>query len=79
MDLFVRQAAPPPVSLDYLNYNIAPQLLTIVGTLAGLAIFVFILRLYVRTVVLNVFGADDYLMLGAVVWRPLFPRISITK
>jgi hypothetical protein len=63
-----RQApAAPALTPEYLAFNIAPQLLSASGTLTGLALFVFLLRVYVRTIMLRVFGADDALMLVAVV------------
>jgi hypothetical protein len=68
MALFSRQVPDlPPLTPEYLAFNIAPHLLSVSGTLTALALFVFILRAYVRTVMLRVFGADDALMLIAVV------------
>jgi hypothetical protein len=59
----------PALTPEYLAFNIAPKLLSVSGTLTALALFIFLLRAYVRTVMLRVFGADDALMLVAVVSR----------
>ena len=67
MAVIARQDSSPVLTPDYLSYTLAPQLLAIDGTLTGLAVFAFILRLYVRASMLRVFGTDDYLMLAAVV------------
>lgn len=70
MSILPRQAsATPDLTPEYLAFNLAPQLLSVSGTLTALALFVFLLRTYVRAVMLRVFGADDYLMLVAVVSR----------
>jgi hypothetical protein len=67
MVVIARQDASPALTPDYLSYTLAPQLLAIDGTLTGLAVFAFMLRVYVRASMLHVFGTDDYLMLAAVV------------
>lgn len=68
MAILPRQAATvPPLTPEYLAFNIAPKLLSVSGTLTALAVTIFLLRAYVRTVMLRVFGIDDALMLVAVV------------
>ncbi|OCL14212.1 hypothetical protein AOQ84DRAFT_359101 [Glonium stellatum] len=67
MAVIARQNSPPSLPPDYPSYTITPQLLTIESTLTGLAVFTFILRVYVRASMLRVFGIDDYLMLAAVI------------
>lgn len=69
MAVITRQDGPltPPLTPEYLSETLAPTLNAIAGTLIGISILVFILRAYVRTCLLRVFGADDWLMLVAVV------------
>lgn len=68
MVLLPRQAPNiPPLTPEYLAFDIAPKLLSVSGTLTALALFIFLLRAYVRAVMLRVFGVDDALMLVAVV------------
>ena len=67
MAVIARRDAFPALTPDYLSYTVAPRLLAIEGTLTGLAVFAFILRVYVRASMLRIFGTDDYLMLAAVV------------
>jgi hypothetical protein len=68
MGILPRQAAAvPPLTPEYLAFNIAPKLLSVSGTLTAFAVTIFLLRAYVRTVMLRVFGIDDALMLVAVV------------
>ncbi|PMD41136.1 hypothetical protein L207DRAFT_403932, partial [Hyaloscypha variabilis F] len=57
----------PPLTPEYLAFNIAPKLLSVSGTLTAFAVTIFLLRAYVRTVMLRVFGIDDALMLVAVI------------
>jgi hypothetical protein len=68
MALFPRQAPNiPALTPEYLDFNISPHLLSVSGGLTALALLVFLLRAYVRTVMLRVFGVDDALMLVAIV------------
>jgi hypothetical protein len=57
----------PDLTPEYLDFNIAPHLLSVSGSLTALALLVFLLRAYVRTVMLRFFGLDDAFMLVAVV------------
>jgi hypothetical protein len=57
----------PALTPEYLDFNIAPHLLSVSGSLTALALLVFLLRAYVRTVMLRFFGVDDAFMLVAVV------------
>jgi hypothetical protein len=69
--------APPPLSPEYLSETLAPTLNAIVGTLVGICTLVFLLRVYVRTRMLRIFGPDDWLMLVAVVCKNCFrSRVS---
>jgi hypothetical protein len=58
-------ALQPPEGPLPPNDSNAPALLAIVGTFAGLAILSVLLRLWVRCVMLKTFGADDGLIIVA--------------
>lgn len=54
---------PPPPSHEYLEENIAPQMLAIVGTSVAIAVICVFLRIYVRACMLKNFGIDgEYLL-----------------
>jgi len=69
-------AAPPPAfppmpeySPEYLAYNNKAQILSITGVFYSLALFVVLVRCYVRVAMLKVFGIDDWIMVFAMVSR----------
>ncbi|KAF2205511.1 hypothetical protein GQ43DRAFT_362224 [Delitschia confertaspora ATCC 74209] len=64
-----RQAPPgPPVyPPEFLEFNNKNQILAITGTLFALALFVVLVRCYVRLAMLKVFGADDWIMVFAMI------------
>ena len=79
MVLFPRQAPSiPALTPEYLDFNIAPHLLSVSGSLTALALLVFLLRAYVRTVMLRVFGVDDALMLVAVVGGAIPSAVALS-
>jgi hypothetical protein len=43
----------------------APTILAAVGSFVGAAVLVVTARVYVRSLMLKTFGADDYVMVGA--------------
>jgi len=43
----------------------APKVLAIVGTFVGCAVLVVVLRVFVRSIMLKMFGHDDYVMVAA--------------
>ena len=57
----------PPHLKPPQNNTLRGQLLAINGAFAGVAILAVLLRIYVRTVMLRSFKADDYIMLAALV------------
>lgn len=66
--LFPRQLSmPPPSTAKDVTFNNAPKILAITGTFFTAALIVVMLRVYVRSVLLRVFGIDDYVMVGAMV------------
>ncbi|KAL6704698.1 hypothetical protein ACN47E_007980 [Coniothyrium glycines] len=67
--LAARQAPgmPPTLTPEQIAFNNAPQILSITGTFFALAATVVLMRCYVRIAMLKVFGADDYVMLVAMV------------
>jgi hypothetical protein len=75
--LFPRQAPPlpPPLTSDELAYTNAPQLLAITGSFFSLAALAVVLRCYVRLRLLKIFGADDYVMLLAMVSASIMTTI----
>ena len=50
-----------------LAYNNKGEILTITCTVTSIALLAVILRIYVRVVMLRVFGSDDYVIVGATV------------
>lgn len=62
----------PPLPPDYVDYNNASGIRTIVGFVTALALLTVLLRLYVRAIMLKVVGIDDYLMILAMVSRARF-------
>ena len=56
----------------YVDYDNAGGILTIVGFVTALALLAVLLRIYVRAVMLKVFGLDDYLIILAMVAGPPF-------
>ncbi|KAH7406684.1 hypothetical protein DE146DRAFT_399776 [Phaeosphaeria sp. MPI-PUGE-AT-0046c] len=69
VNLLVRQAPPmpPPLTPEEVAYTNAPQILGITGSFFTLAAIVVLLRCYVRVKLLKTFGADDCVMLLAMV------------
>ena len=69
MALWRRQTAfvPSPPTPEEIAFDNSPQILGITGTFFAAAATVVLLRCYVRVAMLNVFGADDYVMLFAMV------------
>lgn len=66
--LLPRQAdLPPPPTPEILAYNNAPQIVSITAAFFALAAIVVLLRCYVRIAMLKTFGADDYVMVLAMV------------
>lgn len=57
----------PDITPEYLSFTVAPKLLTVSGAFTAVALVIFLVRVYVRTVVLKVFGPDDWVMTAAVV------------
>ncbi|OAL04682.1 hypothetical protein IQ06DRAFT_374056 [Phaeosphaeriaceae sp. SRC1lsM3a] len=68
-NLLARQTSPMPPALtpEEIAYTNAPQILGITGSFFTLAAIVVLLRCYVRLRLLKTFGADDYVMLLAMV------------
>jgi hypothetical protein len=58
--LLARQAPPatPPPPQEYLDENLAPQMLAVDGTIFGLAMLCVLMRIYVRAIMLKTFGVD---------------------
>ncbi|KAF2494293.1 hypothetical protein BU16DRAFT_512732 [Lophium mytilinum] len=52
---------------EYIAFSEADQILAITGVFCGAAFMAVLLRIYVRAVMLKVFGSDDYLMVIAMV------------
>lgn len=71
VDLVRRQGfggpLPPPPPQEYLDENLAPAMLAVIGSLFGLAMLSFLLRVYVRTVMLKTFGIDDWMIMISMV------------
>jgi hypothetical protein len=66
--LLPRQAPlPPPPTPEILAYNNAPQIVSITAVFFAMAAIVVLLRCYVRIAMLKTFGADDYVMVLAMV------------
>ncbi|OWY44158.1 hypothetical protein AALT_g5880 [Alternaria alternata] len=66
INLFAKQVSgllSPAPSQAYLEESYAPEMLAAIGTLFGLAMICVLLRVYVRVVMLKVFGVDDWLMM----------------
>ena len=55
----------PAVDSPFCHESNVPQVLGITGAFFGAAMVTVSLRVYVRSVMLNVFGADDWVMLAA--------------
>lgn len=49
---------------DYTENN-GPHILAVFGFLAAIAFLVILLRIYVRAVMTNTMGVDDYIMVAA--------------
>jgi hypothetical protein len=49
------------------SYSHAPSILAINGAFTGIALVVVVLRVYVRTTILKFVGADDYVIVAAMV------------
>jgi hypothetical protein len=78
--LLPRQEPLPPIfrppTPEELAFNNAPHILGITGSFFALATITVLLRCYVRTIMLKIFGIDDWVMLLALVSRlePSLPR-----
>lgn len=55
----------PALDTPFCHESNVPQILSIVGIFFGLAMLTVFLRVYVRTIMLSVFGPDDWVMLAA--------------
>lgn len=62
-----RQEAPPHMTPEYLAFNNKGEILSITGTFTGIALVAVLFRVYVRCVMLRVFGMDDYIIVLAMV------------
>ncbi|KAF2002055.1 hypothetical protein P154DRAFT_431759 [Amniculicola lignicola CBS 123094] len=60
-----RQAFGPPPTPEYIAFNNSPEIIAITGSFFAAAAAIVLLRVYVRVVMLKVFGADDYIMVVA--------------
>lgn len=58
-------AGPPRSPLD-MSTN-APTILAINGSFTGFTLLVILARIYVRSIMLKTFGADDYFITAAMV------------
>jgi len=57
----------PPLTPEYIAYTNAPQIMAIASSFFAIALFVVMLRCYVRITMLKVFGIDDWIMVFAMV------------
>lgn len=70
MAILPRQGGPPqmpPMTPEFLAYNNKDPIIIIPAVFTALAFVVTMMRVYVRAVMLRVFGVDDYLMLASMV------------
>lgn len=58
---------PPPLTPEEIAFDNSPKILSITGTFFAAAALVVLLRCYVRISMLRIFGADDWVMVGALV------------
>ncbi|KAF2812887.1 uncharacterized protein BDZ99DRAFT_555877 [Mytilinidion resinicola] len=56
---------------EYIPFSEVDQILAIMGVFCGFAFVAVLLRIYVRAVMLRVFGVDDYIMVIAMVFLGL--------
>lgn len=54
---------------EFLAYNNKDIITIVPAVFTALAFIVTMMRVYVRAVMLRVFGVDDYLMVISMVWR----------
>ncbi|CAI6334434.1 unnamed protein product [Periconia digitata] len=57
----------PPPTPEYLAYTNAPEILGITGSFFTLALLIVLLRCYVRATMLRIIGADDFVMIFAMI------------
>jgi hypothetical protein len=73
VDLVRRQGfggpLPPRPLQEYMDENLAPAMLAVVGSLFGLAMICVLLRIYVRTMMLKTLGIDDWMIMVSMASR----------
>jgi hypothetical protein len=63
------------MSPEVIAYTNAPQIMGIASSFYAIALFIVLLRCYVRVAMLRVFGVDDWIMVFAMVG--LFSRSTL--
>jgi hypothetical protein len=73
VDLVRRQGfggpLPPRPPQEYMDEDLAPAMLAVVGSLFGLAMICVLLRIYVRTMMLKTLGIDDWMIMVSMASR----------
>jgi hypothetical protein len=76
-NIMIERQAAPTAPLDYSSH--APFILAINGFLVGLSLLIFGARIYVRSMMLKTVGADDYVMVAAMVKKKKIASNSLTE